>query len=283
MTRRTSIWVLAVGILAVAVTPFVHGFNPNTDSSLIGWWKLDETSGTIARDSSRNANHGTLMGDPEWVAGKIGGALACDGSGDYVDVPTAASLRPPSVTLATWVWFNTTSGRQDFLSKSDDYALSMNEWGSDNKVRAIVTSGGGWSVVAGATALSPNQWYHLALTFDDASRMLRIYLDGVQDGELSVPNGLEHRIGGGLTIGTYQTRYLNGMIDDVRIYDKALSQQELALVMTGGLEPGLASSPSPEDGATDVPRDTTLSWAPGQYPGKHNVYLGTSFDDVNAA
>jgi len=283
MSRNVFSWILCVGILAVATGKLAYSFSPNTDSSLVGWWKLDETSGTIAHDSSKSGNDGTVMGNAKWVAGKLGGALSCDGDGDYVDVPGAASIKPRSVTLATWVWFNTTSGRQDFLSKSDDYAFSMNEWGSDNKVRAIVTSGGAWSVVSGATALQPNQWYHLALTFDDASKMLRIYLDGVQDGELSVPGGLEHRIGGGLTIGTYQTRYLNGMIDDVRIYERALSAAELALVMTGGLEPGLAHSPVPEDGATDVPKDTELAWKPGQYPGTHDVYFGTSLNDVNAA
>jgi hypothetical protein len=67
-------------------------FASMVSAELVGWWKLDETSGDIAYDSSGNGNDGTLQGDPQWVAGKLGGALEGDGTGDYVRVPHSDSL-----------------------------------------------------------------------------------------------------------------------------------------------------------------------------------------------
>ena len=55
------------------------------DPDLVAHWKLDDGSGTTAIDSSGNGNDGTFVGDPQWVAGKLGGALDFDGDGDYVD------------------------------------------------------------------------------------------------------------------------------------------------------------------------------------------------------
>ncbi|MHC4582445.1 MAG: hypothetical protein ACYS14_13400, partial [Planctomycetota bacterium] len=75
-------------------------------ADLVGWWKLDDGSGTTAIDSSDSGNDGTLQGDPQWVAGKVGGALECDG-GDYVDVPGVANINPQDITLMTWVNFTT--------------------------------------------------------------------------------------------------------------------------------------------------------------------------------
>jgi len=65
---------------------------PITDPSLVGWWKLDADSGTVAVDWSGNGNHGILQGDPQWAPGQVGGALEFDGSGDYVDCGDLPSL-----------------------------------------------------------------------------------------------------------------------------------------------------------------------------------------------
>jgi hypothetical protein len=272
----------------VLVLSFILTIGARAD--LVGWWRLDEGSGTTALDSSGSGNDGTLNGDPKWVAGKVGGALEMDG-GDFVDVPGVADINPESITLATWVYFNSVDGadmqRQDYLSRGDDYAFSLHEWGyrdnteAEGKISAIVTSAGGWSVVAGATTVEADTWYHTALTYDSSNQMLTLYLDGEVDAELSVPSGLEHRLGGSLTIGTYSGRDLLGRIDEIKIWDEALSQADIKSAMAGQVWP-YAWGPLPKDGELHPDTWVNLSWSPGGHAVSHDVYLGENFDDVNA-
>ena len=72
-------------------------------NGLVGWWKFDEGSGTVAYDSSGNGNNGNLTNGPTWTTGKIGGALSFDGENDYVDVPSIQSVNGGGVTFAVWI------------------------------------------------------------------------------------------------------------------------------------------------------------------------------------
>lgn len=218
--------------------------DPGT-AGLLAYWPCDEGEGSIVGDASGNGNDGILNGDPQWVDGKVGGALKMDG-GDYVEVPGAADINPESITLMTWVNFSTVDGadmqRQDYLSRGDDYAFSLHEWGyrdgteAEGKINAIVTSAGGWTVLTGTTLVEPETWYHTTLTYDSATQMLKLYLDGEVEGDMDLPTGLEHRLGGSLTIGTYNGRDLLGKIDDIKIYDRALSAGEIRYL--AGYRPG---------------------------------------------
>jgi len=151
--------------------------------------------------------------------------------GDYVDVPGASEINPESITLMTWVNFSTVDGadmeRQDYLSRGDDYAFSLHEWGyrdnteAEGKISAIVTSAGGWTVLPGTTLVEPDTWYHTTLTYDSGTQMFLIYLNGEVEGEMELTTGLEHRLGGSLTIGTYNSRDLLGKIDDIKIFERS--------------------------------------------------------------
>ena len=268
----------------------VLGLVGSVSADLVGWWRLDDGSGTTAIDSSGNGNDGTINGDPKWVAGKVGGALEMDG-GDYVDVPGASEINPESITLMTWINFSTVDGadmeRQDYLSRGDDYAFSLHEWGfrdgtaAEGKISAIVTSAGGWSVVAGATTVETDTWYHTTLTYDSGTQILTLYLDGEVDAELNVPAGLEHRLGGSLTIGTYSGRDLLGKIDDVKIFDEALSLGQIKGEMLGGGFP-YAYGPLPKDGSMHPDTWANISWKAGDFAVSHDVYFGDNFEDVDA-
>jgi len=252
-------------------------------ADLVGWWRLDEGSGTTAADSSGGGNDGTFVGSPQWVAvGKVNGALEF-GGGDSVSVPGGANINPESITLMTWVNFNevdNTSVRQDYLSRGDDYAFSLHEDNADQRIHGIVTSAGAWSVVDGQTVVEADIWYHTSLTYDAGTDMLTLYLDGEVDGELRVTAGLEHRLRGALTLGTYSGRDLLGKLDEVKIFDEALSQDEIKAEMKGAGYP-YAYNPSPEDGAIHPDTWVTLSWKPGDFAVSHDVYMGENFDDVN--
>jgi len=276
MSKRLIYLFFCVLVLGLVLTGMAK-------AELVGWWRLDEGSGTTVYDSSGYGNDGTFNGDPEWVVGKVGGALEFDG-GDYVNVPGAADINPESITLMTWVNFSTVDPadmeRQDYLSRGDDYAFSLHEWNNNGMIHGIVTSAGDWAVVTGNTVVEPDTWYHTAMTYDSSTQILILYLDGQIDGELSVPAGLEHRLGGPLTIGTYSGRDLLGRLDEIKIWDEALSQAEILGAMAGKIWP-YAWAPDPAHGAMLPDIWVTLSWKPGGFAASHDVYLGDNFDDVN--
>jgi hypothetical protein len=282
--------VLCILVLALAGGTTAYGFTPNTDPSLAALWKLDEGSGTTAADSSGNGNTGTLTNGPVWVAGQIDGALQFDGSNDYVACGNGASLNLNSqVTLAAWINPNTAGNgaHQIFVAKGDNsYALKHN---TGNYMEFNIYDGT-WYTARGpaVTAATFNGvWHHVAGTYDGTT--LKIYING----ELQPAIASESHTGDidssatAVSIGRDSDgggrRYFNGLIDDVRIYSRALTVEEIQAVMTGGGNPALALAPVPQDKATDVPRDVVLAWTPGPYAVAHNVYLGTTFDDVNGA
>ncbi len=251
-----------------------------SQADLVGWWRLDEGSGNTAMDSSTGGNDGTFVGDPQWIAGKVGGALSFDG-GDHVAVPGMTDMKPESLTLMTWVSFDSVAGgRQDYLSKDDDYAFSLHEGAADQKIHGIVTSAGDWSVVHGDTVVETDTWYHTAITYDSSTQMLLLYLDGQVDGELSVPDGLEHRRGGPMTIGTFSGRDLIGALDDVKVFDHAMTEAEIKGEMSGKGFPN-AYGPDPADGVIHEDTWVTLNWRAGDFAVSHDVYLSDNFDDVD--
>ncbi len=198
----------------------------SSEAGLVAYWPLDEGNGTEIEDAVGNGFNGTFKGDPAWVDGMYGKALEFDGD-DYVEVPDAANIKPESITMATWVYFDDVSGRRDFISRDDDYAFSLGGNPRDGKLWAVITTGGDWLDVGGKTPVETGKWYHVALTYDQGTKVLTLYLDGKVDGEGSAPAGMEHRRGGPLTIGTFADRYLKGKLDEIKIWDEALPVEEI--------------------------------------------------------
>jgi len=201
-----------------------------SNAELIAYWTLDEGAGEMITDETGNGHDGIFKGDPAWVAGIYGKALEFDGN-DNVEVANGADITPESLTMATWVNFSDTSGRQDFISRNDDFAFSIGGNDQNGKLWAVITTAGDWLDVGGATAIEANRWYYVTLTFSAKTKKLTLYLDGEMDGEGDAPGGLEHRNGGALTIGTYDTRYLKGKLDEIKIWDEALSDDEIKEAM----------------------------------------------------
>jgi len=256
-----------------------------TSAKLVGWWKLDEVSGNIAYDSSGNGNNGRIQGNPQWVAGQIGGALQFDGSGDYVDCGNPASLdiygADAQVTIALWVNSpNVGQVHGSLVTKgdwNDGYSLLIK--GEPRKLWAADSD-----TTLSADPLTNNQWYHVAVTTDGATGEVKFYIDGKLSGvRKKNTTGIE-QTSIPISIGREQHGagrwYFNGTIDDVRIYDKVLTQDGIQDAMKGELYT-FASMPSPADGSIYVESWVTLGWEPGDFAASHDVYLGENFDDVN--
>jgi len=208
---------------------------PPNNLNLVGYWPFDgkDVTTTITNDVSGNGNHGTIVGDTKPALGKIGQAMEFDGSGDYVYLTASSNFIPSennSITLTVWVKANSISAnpisnriinihRGSIAGSS--LALSL---GSGNKVQFYNHSG--LSTNSWVNTVSVGNWYFIALTYDGTS--FQKYFNGNIDGSTIT----ESLLAGGsypAYIGSYDGNgaFINGSIDDVRIYNRALSEQEV--------------------------------------------------------
>jgi hypothetical protein len=131
------------------------------------------------------------------------------------------------------VYFNEVNPpRQDFFSKNDDYALSLHEWADNGTIFPVVKNPGGWVVQSGKVKIEAGRWYHVALVHEAKNGALISYIDGEEDARTTVAGGIEHR-GGPLTLGDYNNRPLKGRLDEVKIWNEALSQEDIQVDMKG--------------------------------------------------
>ena len=268
----------------------------NTASAeLVGWWKLDDGSGTTAFDSSGNGNDGTLEGDPQWVEGQLGGALEGDGTGDYIRVPHSDSLDiSDAVTVAMWV--NGGIPPDQVICKGSgggawvaSYSFRIDD--NASYVRQINFRGRIGTNADALNSASPipqDEWTHIAITFDVSAEgnNQKIYVNGQLDAESRSENPLSTNTDD-LLLGAdaYDTTrwHWQGMLDDIRIYNQALPEgQILAIMLGGGASYPLASRPRPADGGMHFDTWVNLSWNQGDSAVSHDVYLGENFDNVDA-
>ena len=248
-------------------------------------WKLDEGSGDTAVDSV-GGHDGKLVNDPVWSSGGMrGGALDFDGLDDYVEVPHDDALSIASeLTIAAWIYNASPaiSGSYRILSKeppgaNDSFWLSLQG--------QTLWFGVGGSFYSAPTTVAPNTWYHVAASFDDANNQVRLYVDGVEVGQYFsgasiTVNSSALRIGANWE----SNKYWQGLLDDVRLYDRVLSAADVAALADSLTDTSAAHWPL-DDGAgttaVDVvgAQDGTLNggpvWSVGQIDG------GLEFDGVD--
>lgn len=214
----------------------------NVPTGLVAGYAYEEESGTTAVDSSGSGNTGTLTnGATRNASGQNGKALEQDGTDDYVSTADAASLDLVSAgTVMAWVRLDTVGIAQVIVSKgansaaSQNYALMVQ---STNRPRCEIGDGSSINAVNPTATLSAGTWYHLACVWDGSTH--KLYLDGgspASGSQTITPAGNS----AALAVGKYggNSRYLDGRIDDVRIYNTALSQTEVqaAMVAPAGVE-----------------------------------------------
>ncbi|MHC4630625.1 MAG: LamG domain-containing protein, partial [Planctomycetota bacterium] len=254
------------------------------DPSLVGWWKLDdERTGTVI-DYSGNNRNGTLHGDPQWVSGFHGGALEFNGD-DCVTIDgykgvVGNGTNTPAWSVAAWV---KTSG--------DGEVVGWGSTGGGNRMEFRISSGrtraeGGNGNTQGDTTMNDGQWHHIAMTVAPNSTYnsgVNLYLDGKLDTRANTDPDPFHPVANfdvifGQRYSQSNERWFTGLIDDVRIYDRELTEAEIAVLGA----PPTAHDPSPADGAVHSQMWVSLSWLPGSDAVSHNVYFGENFDDVAA-
>ncbi|MHC4627562.1 MAG: LamG domain-containing protein, partial [Planctomycetota bacterium] len=244
------------------------------DPDLMGWWKLDENMGTTAVDWSGHGRHGGLQGDPQSVAGYDGGALEFDGS-NHVDTGYAEDLA--EWTIACWVKSPAApSGASPSgpLHREQNYQFNWNHGNEVFRGAAAMNVGGTWHA-AKYTPLSANTWYHLAATYD--GNVFNAYRDGVLITSNMAPSGPANSESNSVKLGRHAAaaQFFTGTVDDARVYNRALTVEEIQEVMKG--DTSVARHPNPEPRSTpNIGRAATLTWSPGDSAAQHDVYFGTN-------
>lgn len=267
----------------------------SSHAGLVGHWKLDETSGTTAVDSSDSGIDGTYTNGPLLgVTGARGHAADFDGVNDHVTISGGSDFNiTQSVTVSCWAKSNspTWSGDGCLVSKRDQFYLHPNVGATTIYMGADVVGSGDKTASVNMGAIgSIQQWRHYVGVYDYENAEVRLYVDGVLRATTSVTSGtLLQSDTGALTIGWDDgitgTRYFDGQIDDVRLYDKALSEAEIAELygLVGHWKFDDTSGTTATD-SSELSNDITL-WsgvalgAAGPYPGAGAI--AAEFDGID--
>jgi hypothetical protein len=254
-----------------------------SDPSLVAWWTLNEGVGATVVDWSGYGHHGTIEGSTFWAEGYDLGALEFTGPGDFVEMAGYGGVNGTNPRTMT-AWIKTTTPNRTILS------WGLNVAGQKWRMRSDATGGlrgevnGGYHY--GVTNIADGRWHHVAITFEDDGTPdaldLMLYVDGQLDATSDIlDEPIDTSDTGVVRIGEspWHNAPFVGLIDDVRIYDKALTQEDIQLVMR--IDPLLAWNASPANGAiVDIDNAMPLTWSPGDMASQHDVYFGTDKDAV---
>ena len=195
-------------------------------------------------DDSAGGNHGTIYGDVTFVPGRTGqafdfeGVLNADGVGDYVDLGSGASLDlPGSMSVSMWVRLDTLDHYKYFLADFDSLSGTASQ-GSLGTVADASTfawfqsyTDGTFGRLAGITPIQLNQWFHLSVVRDDVAKSVRLYVNGVEEASLSYAGKTVVPLQGSKILGgsgpAFPADFLDGRLDEVGIYNRALSLAEI--------------------------------------------------------
>jgi glucose/arabinose dehydrogenase len=202
-------------------------------TGLVAAYGFNEGSGTTLGDSSGNNLNGTIAGAAWNASGKYGSALTFDGINDLVTVADAAALDlTTGMTLEAWVNPSALGGWRNVLIKERPGGEVYNLYasGDASAPQVFIVTGGSPADARGSTQLVLNTWSHVAATYDGS--VLRIFVNGAQVGSRNVGGSILTsagvlRIGGNGIWG----EFFAGRIDDVRIYNRALSASEISVDM----------------------------------------------------
>jgi hypothetical protein len=253
-TYTTDVTIAAPGVsgspktIAVTLTVTDPPACP-TPAGLVGAWGFDEASGTTVTDASPTANAGTVVGALRSTTGRFGGALSFDGVNDRVTVPDVGALDlTTGMTLEAWVSPTAVNDWRTVMLKERSGNLVYSLYGSSDNGRPSAFVQTPLEVDVRATAaLAVNTWAHLASTYDGST--LRLYVNGTQVASRAVSGSITASTGV-LSIGGNGSwgEWFAGLIDEVRVYNRALSAAEVAADMTAPVTcagpPVLAVSPA---------------------------------------
>ncbi|MFC1792090.1 LamG-like jellyroll fold domain-containing protein [Planctomycetota bacterium] len=265
----------------------------NVDPSLVGWWTFEDGFGSVARDVSGKSVDAEITGAVSWGQDKqYGGILLFNGTLDaweYVFID--GDFNVPLYTITMWLRVDGGEGTQRDVFSA--YApgvvhgilLEVQTGGTLRYLHRYPLGTGGGTNIYTTTSYDDGQWYHVAML--KAEGQIRLYIDGEEVGSAVDNSVFNPGDTFGIALGILDheragtdKRLLPGAIDDVRIYDRPLSQEEIQAIVETEPWP-YAWGPSPADGVLYADTWVTLGWTPGAFAVSHDMYLGDNSDEVN--
>ena len=286
MRRKLFNLIFIVLIFELFITPpKIYG-----QEGLIGYWKFDEISGLTAADLADGDNEGTLIGDDlVWMAGRAGGALSFPGVPDdaRVEIPTTG-MSTTAGTIAMWGYLADpqpeTDGRYFFgHTEQGAWADRIQIYMQDGTLPSRfldIGLGGTHAHDTDIMELPMEEWLHIALTWQSGTYVVYVNGEEVSSGAYAGLNTIHPTANIGNDGSTSPYEAFAGLLDEVRLYNRALGAGEILAAMAAAAYP-FSSSPSPKDGSLHADTWVTLSWRPGDLAVSHDVYMGDNFDDVN--
>lgn len=247
--------------------------------SLVAYYRMDEMTGTTVNDSSGNGHHGRLDSALDWTTGRAvpghsGGALAFPGvAGQEVQVSHASRLEVrDAITVAAWFRVDAFSGDGETLVAKGSSSWRLKRDGARSQLKFTCTGVSGVEV-HGARPVDDGLWHHAVGVYD--GRSLGLYLDGALDASVDASGRIDLSTSD-LEVGGNE---FQGAIDEVRVYNFALSPAEIVALQ----DHGRVDNPLPTPGVARVLPSTTLSWVPLAGVLRHEVYLGSTASAVEGA
>jgi len=287
---------MLLALVLLAPIAALGAVNLGTDPDLVIYFSYNDEFTDMVMDQSGKGRNGTVKGDVKFEPLGLYGGAAKFARTSYLDldgpsvppeyIPTSA------ITLAAWAKCeNTGDHHAIFNARANDSTWLVHpEFRSGGNFRWLLRAAGGtgmFDIQAGTVIW--DEWMHYAGTYDKAVAKGTLHINGeiiqtanvTAGAEIAGDWGLGARVGYNID----NARPFTGLMDEFCLFTRALSQQEIQVLMEGiRLTPAeLASNPNPAHEANDVWCKTALSWTPGEYAATHDVYLGTSLDDVNNA
>jgi hypothetical protein len=290
---------------------------PAGTDGLVGWWKMDDATGETVKDSSGKGNDGKVFGATKWGKGHVGkGSLEITNfqEGENltfggVTIPDSPELCPSRFTVAMWVKFTEVAKQKAMariFQKGNDNTetmLILGGGGADNRGNSnpaiafgmATETRGDVHIVKAPGQFAGGKWYHVAASYDGSDMVL--YVDGKVAAKNTIGQiELVAVEGEPLIIGNRapnMDRGVYGDVDDVRMYNKALSAdaiRELSSSKGGGGSKGdvwsfstlagKAENPTPDPLLKNIATDIKLTWDASSLAKSHDVYFGDDRDAV---
>lgn len=191
-------------------------------SGLQAYWRMNEGSGTTTVDSSGSNRTATLVSSPTWTTGKLGGGIGFNGTSQYLTV--TGSTTPSTLTISAWIKPTGVTGTQSILSQGSAFSFRT----FDNRLRFTTLGLVDYTTPSGTALVTANVWQHVAVSFTpNATGGLKFYVNGVLRHTANT-TGMNSNTNVWQIARTNTSEYFAGSLDEVRLYNRVVSAEEIA-------------------------------------------------------